>query len=436
MKIPIENRLMIQRWALCAMAGLSALTIPSRAPAQSKFQRQPETQRNQKIAVNTLDRSLQRMHLAYTVLCVRIEKQSAGIGLRPWHLRLPRSCTTCRVLNGPLYGRGQNALEYYFCARVPTSLSQLQPVRVVTPGTRVRAVIENHHQIPFQRTRNGALFALPVQVVWRPATFDLHTELTAPGITVRIEHAYPQRLGGPYARQGWPIVKTERAAALNLEFGLWAALDRLRLGQYVLAHHLGVIHLMGFDTNDPLGHKDYPPHVHIILRWPHFAGSQAPHIYLNRRGVLTGSIAETVDGLPDIPAVNFRRGTDVPAIDDRGEIVYALRVNARGDLIIQDLRLPLARVEMLLIGQETWPGLGGLRQSSPHCRLEPRTGTFAHGLDLACSGRRTILVRVKDDTNRGLLRVHWGGRKQNFHYNPLTMQLLAAKTSAALGKSH
>ena len=91
---------------------------------------------------------------------------------------------------------------------------------------------------------------------------------------------------------------------------------------------------------------------------------------------------------------------------------------------------------MLLIGQETWPGLSGLRQSSPNCRLEPRTGTFAHGLDLACSGRPTILVRVKDDTNRGLLHVRWGGRKRIFHYNPLTMQLLAAKTSAVLEESY
>ena len=74
-------------------------------------------------------------------------------------------------------------------------------------------------------------------------------------------------------------------------------------------------HLMGFDTNFPLGHEDFPPHIHIILRWPHFTGSQAPHFYLSNKGLLEGDVAVTIDGLPQIAKTSFPQSTPVPAVD-------------------------------------------------------------------------------------------------------------------------
>ncbi len=98
-------------------------------------------------------------------------------------------------------------------------------------------------------------------------------------MVVRIEHAFLDRRAGKYATGEFPAV--QRASALNLEFGLREALRDLKLDREVDSRGLGKIHLMGFDTNNPLGHVEYPPHIHLILRWPHFAGSQAPHFYLS-----------------------------------------------------------------------------------------------------------------------------------------------------------
>jgi len=96
------------------------------------------------------------------------------------------------------------------------------------------------------------------------------TSLEWPGIVLRIEHAFPDRRAGKYATGDFPIV--QRASALSIEFGLRGAVRSLKLDREVVDRGLGKIHLMGSDTNNPLGHEDYPPHIHMILRWPHFAG--------------------------------------------------------------------------------------------------------------------------------------------------------------------
>jgi hypothetical protein len=49
---------------------------------------------------------------------------------------------------------------------------------------------------------------------------------------------------------------------------------------------------MGFDTNSPHGHQDFPLHFHLVLWLPNYRGngSLIPHLYLNPQGLISNSL--------------------------------------------------------------------------------------------------------------------------------------------------
>ena len=266
-----------------------------------------------------------------TIVGIKLMKSQRGALAAHAAIEAPADCAQCTVLHGPFY-EGQNAWEIFFYLSVPTSEKTVPGIQVQSGGIAIRAVIVEKNSIPFSQHGNSVEFDLPVDPRERSSTLELQTNLEWPGLTVRIEHAYKDRRAGTYAKGPWPA--TERQAALNLEFGLREAIRALGLDQEVYTQGLGTIHLMGFDTNDPLGHEDSPPHIHIILRGPHFAGSQAPHLYLTSAGLIHGDVV-TVDGLPDIAKTTVPDGTAFPAMDYLGEETYQTTVERDGTLLIE-----------------------------------------------------------------------------------------------------
>ncbi len=208
-----------------------------------------------------------------------------------------------------------------------------------------------------------------------------------------------------YAEGPWPA--TERQAALNLEFGLREAIRTLGLDKKVYGQGLGTIHLMGFDTNYPLGHEDSPPHIHIILRWPHFAGSQAPHFYLTSDGLIRGTTV-TIDGIPSIGKITIPDGTAFPAVDYLGHEVFQTTVSSDGTLTIAQAVNKKAA-----------------------CRLLPAEGAqkngFAAGVIVRCDGAADVHVHTTDNTNRGELQV-WvnSAAPEIYRYNPDTATLISS----------
>jgi hypothetical protein len=209
----------------------------------------------------------------------------------------------------------------------------------------------------------------------------VQTSLEWPGIVLRVEHAFPDRRAGKYATGDFPVV--QRAAALNLEFGLREAIRYLKLDRDVVDRGLGKIHLMGFDTNNPLGHEDYPPHIHMILRWPHFAGSQAPHFYINAEGLLQPNVGVTIDGLPYIQTTQIGKGVWLPAVDYLGATLYETLVTVDGGISLRR------------------PGVAS-------CTLEPlkkEARGFASGAAVHCASDPEVQVRASDDVEQGEVRV-------------------------------
>jgi hypothetical protein len=339
-----------------------------------------------------------------TVVGIKLMKSEPGKVATHPSIQGPADCHLCEVLHGPFY-EGQNARELFFYLRVPTSEKIIRQIKVNTGGIAIRSVIVEKDSIAYSQQDGIIDFALPVNPRERSSTLELQTNLEWPGLTIRIEHAYQDRRAGTYAQGTWPA--TERQAALNLEFGLREAIRILGLDQNVYSQGLGTIHLMGFDTNYPLGHEDSPPHIHIILRWPHFAGSQAPHLYLTPDGLLRGTTV-TIDGIPSVGKITIPDGTPFPAVDYLGHQVFQTAVGSDGNL----------RIERL-----------GNKPTA--CRLQPAESAlkngYAAGVTVHCDGAADIHVRTLDDTDRGELQV-WvnSAAPELYRYNPDTAVLISS----------
>jgi hypothetical protein len=162
---------------------------------------------------------------------------------------------------------------------------------------------------------------------------------------------------------------------------------------------------MGFDTNNPLGHEDYPPHIHMILRWPHFAGSQAPHYYLSQQGLLQPDVSVTIDGLSYVHATQIAKGAWAPAVDYLGEVLYETLVTDAGGLTVRR------------------PG-GGSCTLEP---LEPGKRGFADGVAVHCGAGSDYRIQASDDTEHGEVRVKVDSHPaETYRYDLDTAVLLSA----------
>ena len=112
-------------------------------------------------------------------------------------------------------------------------------------------------------------------------TLFVHTLLREPGVTLRLEQNHPGRQAGMYRNQKFPEVQIK--AAQHYCFAMEQILKMMEIPSYLNSNHLGYMLLLGFETNNEV-HTDYPPHWHLIHRWPNHCASQAPHIYMAEDG--------------------------------------------------------------------------------------------------------------------------------------------------------
>ena len=345
------------------------------------------------------------------VVGIKLIKSTADQSTHSFQVQLPTDCGECSLVNDPAY-RGENPREIYFHVRVPSKQPIIRNIVVDVGACAIGAVIVEKNRIPFTRDGGVVQFDLPVAPRARSSTVEVQTSLEWPGIVLRIEHAFPERRAGKYAAGEFPGI--QRAAALNLEFGLREAIRDLKLDQEVASRGLGKLHLMGFDTNNPLGHEDYPPHIHLILRWPNFAGSQAPHYYLGANGRLLPDVSVTIDGMPHIAVSHFGQGTWLPAIDYPGETLYETLIGDHGEFTLR-------------------------RPGAASCTLRPSEAAergFANGVAVTCSSGAVYHVHAVDNTELGEVRVSVNSdAAEVYRYDVDTAALLSAepalpKTSA------
>ena len=326
---------------------------------------------------------------------IKFAKGKASVG--PAAIFEQDSCPACKEGRDPAFER-DNARETLIDLHVPAARF-LELAFAARPG-RVRRVILETGDVTFREQGGRLLVELPPLHADMVEAGEFATHFVEPGMVFRFEHADPERLAGDYA--GKPLPAVQRAAANSIEFAQREAIRQLGLGDYVAREGLGIIEVMGFDTNDPHGHRDSPPHTHMHLRWPFNTGTQIGHFYLSPDGLLQENrVGVTAYRLP---TRTFLPGQTFTTIDNRGRPVYAQTITKEGWLELSAV----------------WPG-----SAARKCLLRPAGTGFQSGAIIACDGQGPVPISVTDDLVTGVLRVRTGGVIETFRYDPDTGRLLS-----------
>ena len=346
----------------------------------------------------------------------KVVKKSAGMATTKPAVRLLTGGDKWRVRDEPTWS-GENPREIFFTIQSPDSESPLPRVSVTAPGIEPLRVIAGKQDVGFDRrddtveftvVRDARKAMLLAQVLPDPGN--------GPGI--HVYHNWNIRQDGPYRSKPYPEIETQ--AVLNY---LVAAREAMKIlggfGSTDRTAFTGDITLMSFEIACTLGHNDYPPHVHIMLWVPGYAGSEIPHLYMDAKGRIVRNsfiVIGDEDGTasPDILAVirnkKAREGDYGPGkvcrlVDLDGKPALEITITPEGGFLLGrgDGREPC-----LVIGDDKGP---------------------ANAVLVRRGGDTLIRARVTDDAEVGETKVaveHLKGSKvlrttsQEMKYDPFT----------------
>jgi hypothetical protein len=305
----------------------------------------------------------------------------------PYSVTFPESCAGCEVVHDDAYEK-QNAREIILALRIPRATKLCLTVNL--QPSAIRRVLIEGSELAFTSGTKGLAITVPAQGEDRINSGEFQTHIFSPGMDLRFEHADVERRSGKYADGEWPAI--ERQAVANLEFAQREAVRMLGLDSYVASRNIGTIDLMGFDTNYPHGHEDWPPHMHMILWWPTVkgTGSLVAHYYVSPKGLLTHTIVGPI-GAIGVQA-EFPTGSAFVDTDINGDKVYSH-----------------------IITREGWLKLG--RVDGSECLIRPSGSGFQEGATVQCPGFDQRRIRVEDDVIKGSLRVRINDSEETYHYD-------------------
>lgn len=160
-------------------------------------------------------------------------------------------------------------------------------------------------------------------------TLYVHSILRDPGLTLRIEQNHIGRRAGKYRDGDYPALQIQ--AVNHYMFAMREIAYALDLPQYLNRNQLGYLLILGFETNNEI-HTDYPPHWHLIYRWPNHAGSPAPHLYVGADGRMTENMCyiDCQHGTHH----DYGIGEWCPFVDPYGHDVCAIRIDPDGGMSV------------------------------------------------------------------------------------------------------
>ncbi|NIJ74416.1 MULTISPECIES: hypothetical protein [unclassified Xanthomonas] len=296
------------------------------------------------------------------------------------------SCRPCTPIHIDGYN-ADNAKETVVALRVPR-MRTLELTFSGDPDAIERVRVEDG-DVPFHYAQGRWVVQLaPLdRDAITAAEYSMH--IVEPGMVLRLEHADPARRAGAYRSGAFPV--RQRRAADTLEFAQREVVRRLGLGEQAVREGLGTIQIMGFDTNDPHGHRDDPPHIHMHLRWPQDTGTQIGHLYLDDHGLLVNN-RMGIKGI-ERPPRDYGKGETATTIAPDGRPLYAHTITAEG-----------------------WLQLG--RPGQAPCLIQPLgDGGFDTGARIACPGLTPIPLTVRDDLTTGTVTVHTGDIEEIYRYD-------------------
>lgn len=250
----------------------------------------------------------------------------------------------------------------------------------------VRRVLVSNEDMPFKIAGDRLSIFLPGQEKDAVHTAELHGFITRPGLQIRIELPDPLRGTGDYAGPAFPERDVRRTLAM--QFALHKAALILGIDRTYAQSPLGPVSIMGFDTNNPHGHSDCPPHVHI-----HPFGTRylAPitHYYYGS----DGRLEQNKIGLRSVKGHKriLGRGEVFEHVDLHGNRTYATRITENG-------------------------GLELISASGQHKAVVLPEGGDCSDVLLECDGR-TERFRAGMSMDDGILTVDTDGTRQYFRFD-------------------
>lgn len=198
-----------------------------------------------------------------------------------------------------------------------------------TMATPVRRVLVEGRDVPFQIAGDELTVLLPARDTDARANAELHGFISRPGIQIRVELPDPLRAAGAYA--DGPFPEREVRVTLAMQFALLEACLAMGLDRSVGLTPLGPISIMGFDTNNPQGHTDAPPHCHIHPHGPRYF-APITHYYYGPDGRLARNKLghRAIKGQGRI----LTRGETFAHRDLSGGFMYATTITEDGGLRI------------------------------------------------------------------------------------------------------
>lgn len=221
-----------------------------------------------------------------------------------------------------------NAQETIICALVPKSIEQTLMFDLLAP---VRRVVLDGVDLAFSEVGNTLHVTLPPLETNRDRTADMHMIVPIPGVDVRVEVPTPAQSAGEYTQAAYPT--RARRAATTLTFACLEAVKALGLNKTIGMGPCGPIYLMGFDTNSPCGHTDWPPHVHMHMAKPTI-GAPIGHYYFNE--ALRLSYNDLYLRGSTIPVARFGPEDPCAHFAPDGSVLFDLRLTEAGGLILLD----------------------------------------------------------------------------------------------------
>ncbi len=252
----------------------------------------------------------------------------------------------------------------------------------------IRDILCEGRHILFEEVEGKYVFYFEISgLTGKTRTLYIHTLVKEPGLTLRIEQNDPGRCAGVYRNEEYP--EKQICAAQHYAFAMREMLRLLQIPQYLSQSGLGYILLLGFETNNE-EHGDYPPHWHMIHRWPTYCGSQAPHIYLDNHGRMTHNLM-CIDRIPHVRH-DYLPEDWCSFVDMYGREIMQCKVNQDGGMSVR-------------------------RENHPIYTISPYT---EKGIELFCEKDNIGVIQVRNDVKNGRLEVI----RNSFDSNPLSEVIL------------
>lgn len=198
------------------------------------------------------------------------------------------------------------------------------------PDCQIKRVICENASIVYSQNEETVVFVIDISgLTGKTRTLYAHTLIREPGLTLRIEQNDPTRRAGKYKEGKFP--DTQVHASIHYQFAVRELVRMMGIPKYLNDNKLGYLLILGFETCNE-AHSDYPPHWHIIYRWPTFCGSQAPHIYLDEGGKMLYN-RMSIDGISGVSRT-YEYGQWCQFVDHLGRSVMAFALQSDGSMVL------------------------------------------------------------------------------------------------------